>query len=607
MESLQFANLRIPGFVKEDYPKFTSFMKAYYEWLSDGPGRLNVNNFRDIDETIDVFVEAFKEEYLADFPSNFKGDIKLFLKHHLDFYKSKGSEESLRFLFRLLFDSEIEIEYPRDLIFTSSEGVWKEQISIKIDTADERVDEVIGKYVFGETSFSLAYIENTYRYVSGGVSVTELVISDIKGQFAVDETVTINLPDGHVISGTVVPAITEFNITNAGLYYKRGDQAQVTGGDLLCSVNEVSRGSVDGVAIDTAGTGYTLNDTITLTDPAGKGTGAQIVITAVGGSGEITEVTLIRKGNGYEQLPIVEITGGTNAVLTLSSTTIGKIKSFDIQNHGVYTGGLPTVDLTGIGDGNATVTAVKGAMCYYPGKYESIKSFVSDITKIQDGEKYQPYSYVIKSGQSVNQYRDVLKKLVHPAGMLQLAEIFIEETVHRESHTYGAIGHNGGKLLKDIVILWETISRNNSANLVNHNDLILFQEVSYTVPSKSNVMMGIDWHYKFTFTTRQIKGFVDEPISNYTFTSDRAYSIAGTAIVGTITVGYDRLRVPVPVEFPFIELGNPGRGMPGYGVAGIAIVGSNSGRKQIIDTWGDVIADVSKTNIQADAEVTLLP
>lgn len=562
-ESLQFTDLRIPGFVKDDYPKFTLFVKAYYEWLSQNAGKLNVDKFRDIDDTIDVFVEAFKKEYLEDFPTHYAGDARLFLKHNIDFYKSKGSEESFRFLFRLLFDSEIDIQYPRDLIMTSSEGVWKELRSIKIQTSDPRITEVIGKRVFGKTSFSLAYVENIHQYVSLGTAVAELFISDIKGSFVIED-VEIELQDGHIITGTIKPAITTFNITNGGLKYENGQVATVVGGDLRCSIGEVARGGIDSLTITNGGINYTLSSVITVTDPTGKGVGAELQITSVS-SGAITGVKIVKRGNGYENIPTVAITGGTGAILSLVSNTIGKIKSISIDNHGVYTGGLPTVTFPGYGDGNASVTAVTGAMCTYPGRYESFKSFASDIIKIQDGYKYQPYSYIIRCGQSVNQYQNILKKLVHPAGMLQLGEIFIEEFVHREHHNMESDGQYGGKLLRDINILWDQIVRSKSADLIVSKDYILFQEVSYTVPSQSNVVMGIDWLYKFQFTSRQINSFIDKPISDFTFTSDRAYAIVGRAAIGTITVGYDRLRRPIPIAVPFIELGNPGRAIPSIG------------------------------------------
>jgi hypothetical protein len=602
MQSLQFSNLRIPGFVQEDYPKFTSFIKAYYEWLSLNGGNLDVQKFRNIDDTIDVFIEAFHKEYLQDFPVEFIADKRLFLKHNLEFYRSKGSEESLRFLFRLMFDSEIEITYPRDLIFTTSEGIWNSQKSIKIETVDARIFEGIGTYVIGQTSKSIAYIENIYQYVSLNVEVNELFISDIKGQFGFED-VQIVLPDGHIINGTIASAITTFNITNSGLGYSVGQPATVVGGDLKCYVAEVERGGIDGIAIIDGGINYTLGSVITLTDPTGKGIGAELKITGVA-AGVITDITIIKRGNGYESIPLVDITGGTGAIITLSSNTIGKIKAIAIENHGVYTGGLPTISFAAYGNGLATVVPVKGSLCTYPGKYNSSKSFISDVNKIQDGIRYQPYSYVIRSGQSIDQYKNILKKLVHPAGMLQLGEIFIQELITRDIHNLDVRGHNGGNLLREIIVSWERIVRSESANLLTSKDVVLFQEVSYTIPNQSNIVNGIDWLYKFQFTTRQIKGFLDQPISNYTFTSDRAFAIVGKAIVGTITVGYDILTIPVPPEFTFIELGNPGRGVAGLGVTGVAIVGSLSGRRYLRDTWGDVIADASKSWIQADAQIS---
>ena len=38
-----------------------------------------------------------------------------------------------------------------------------------------------------------------------------------------------------------------------------------------------------------------------------------------------------------------------------------------------------------------------------------------DIIRVQDSNFYQDYSYVVRVGQSINEWRDAIKSTVHPA------------------------------------------------------------------------------------------------------------------------------------------------------------------------------------------------
>jgi hypothetical protein len=62
-------------------------------------------------------------------------DQRLLMKTVQDLLKSKGNDESFRFLFRLLFNEEIEIIKPGDNILKTSDGKWEsDRRSIRITT-----------------------------------------------------------------------------------------------------------------------------------------------------------------------------------------------------------------------------------------------------------------------------------------------------------------------------------------------------------------------------------------------------------------------------------------------------------------------------------------
>lgn len=51
--------------------------------------------------------------------------------------------------------------------------------------------------------------------------------------------------------------------------------------------------------------------------------------------------------------------------------------------------------------------------------------FLSDRKKLQDSFFYQKFSYVIRTGNNVEKWRDVYNKLVHPSGFIFFGEIFL--------------------------------------------------------------------------------------------------------------------------------------------------------------------------------------
>ncbi len=57
------------------------------------------------------------------------------------------------------------------------------------------------------------------------------------------------------------------------------------------------------------------------------------------------------------------------------------------------------------------------------GRFLNNNSFVSDVKYIQDSFFYQVYSYVLKTSLEVDKYKDLLKRLIHPAGMEMFGKI----------------------------------------------------------------------------------------------------------------------------------------------------------------------------------------
>ena len=96
---------------------------------------------------------------------------------------------------------------------------------------------------------------------------------------------------------------------------------------------------------------------------------------------------------------------------------------------GEIVGSFYTVDTTSsLLSDSAEIKIELGPVAVYPGYYQTSDGFISDESYIQDGKYYQLFSYVIKVEQQIDTYLDVVKQLLHPAGM----ELFAEYTIKNE-------------------------------------------------------------------------------------------------------------------------------------------------------------------------------
>lgn len=133
---------QLPDFINAKYaenaPSFRRFIELYYEWLENSAAGntvyhiMSAEKYRDIDETEDSFIEYFKDELLPYFPNRTELEITKILKAAKEFYQKKGTAASIHWLFRVLFNKESKITYPRDQILRASDGKWQRPIALKV-------------------------------------------------------------------------------------------------------------------------------------------------------------------------------------------------------------------------------------------------------------------------------------------------------------------------------------------------------------------------------------------------------------------------------------------------------------------------------------------
>ena len=147
------------------------------------------------------------------------------------------------------------------------------------------------------------------------------------------------------------------------------------------------------------------------------------------GNGAILAIKIANAGSGYRRVPTVSVVSasGTGASIRAAGDTIGRIKQVKIlnQNFGALFYETPTIDMTAYGNGDASVVMSTGSTARHPGSFSNDDGQLSEAKYLQDNKYYQTFSYVLRTGLSIENYRDTIKKLVHPSGMELFGEVFI--------------------------------------------------------------------------------------------------------------------------------------------------------------------------------------
>lgn len=128
-----FVDDLLPEHVQVNYPELVGFAKAYAEYLQTenraGYYTNRVDEQRDIDMVDEEFLTLLQREIGVAVPRQFAAEPRLFYKQLTSFYRARGTSNSIESFFKLLFDDEVEIDFPKDEMLIPSDGKWANQAS----------------------------------------------------------------------------------------------------------------------------------------------------------------------------------------------------------------------------------------------------------------------------------------------------------------------------------------------------------------------------------------------------------------------------------------------------------------------------------------------
>ena len=258
----QFIENQFPAIYREEGEELVAFLTAYYEYLEENNINREMFTLRDIDNTFEEFVVEFRKKYIDGFPFITSTDDRFLIKNIIDYYRSKGSEQSLKLLMRLIFGEDVSVYYPRQDILRVSDSRWVLPEFIELSFSPRSLD-FVGKIISGSNSGAEAFVENVIRKRVNGKLIDLLYVSNVFGQFETGDYIT---DDGNLFQAPVmIGSLTEItDIESIEDGYNVGDRLRVispNGVDANARVKRVfSQSDRVDILLDDPGFGYTLDD-----------------------------------------------------------------------------------------------------------------------------------------------------------------------------------------------------------------------------------------------------------------------------------------------------------------------------------------------------------
>ena len=314
----------------------------------------------------------------------------------------------------------------------------------------------------------------------GSGQITDLLIDDSGSGYAIGDDITFTNTD----SGGG-GAVAKVSVVNGGITPENGTSGatstdhivledETVRGDVYTGnkiVQEAGSGNEDitDIRIINGGSGFTSLPTAVVTSSGGSGAkiipyGAEI--------GRLLNTKKIETGAGYEASPsptmilpsyiilkdksagnytVGETISGSDASSSVITATVVSFDSTrnllkvsgatgEFLEDTTITGATSEITATVLKNDFATATITVGAVVDTAGTFINEDGHLSETTmKIQDSLYYQDFSYVVKVGRSINDWRDSFKKTMHTAGFYFTGQVDIASQVNNQIRSFTGV------------------------------------------------------------------------------------------------------------------------------------------------------------------------
>lgn len=474
---------QLPAHIVKDYPLFVEFLKAYYQWMEqNGSPYFAINNHLDwlnFENSMDDYVDFLRKEYIFNMPADITGGLELLLKNSKQFHLTVGTEESFKFIFKILFGEsagDVELYFPRREILKVSDSSWNNGEFVMYITDSGKSDKFLYRVVKqtreifpGIFRYAYAIVQRIVSRYAGKFKVTELYLTEIQGEFEIGYPVEVENTFEWIL-----PTANLISIQNPGeLYYVDDKITLGINPSFIQSVLAERVGRVD-----------------TRISSIYEKAELQVTIDGV----EVDDYNYDGRNLSHPSIIIgseIEIVFPTFAgYLHVKSTGIlGDVKEIEVTDSPIGLDGSADISITGRTGSGFVGQISESLMRQIPGYYVDDKGHLSSTKVLQDSNYYQDFSYVIKSSLGVDAYKDAVLKLLHPAGMKLFGQVNIIELI---------------KLMIRDSLEIDIPPRNVIQDL---SEVVLYTDHSY-IDKKKHVLNTETWK-TFNFRESRVRNFID--------------------------------------------------------------------------------------------------
>lgn len=284
----------LPEYIRDDYPTFVAFIEAYYEYLNSQG--VDYTSVRDIDLTLEQFIDQFKKELAYNLPA-ITQDQRFLLQNIKQQYLAKGSEASYKLLFKLLYSKDVELIYPGRSMLIASDGRWNQEISVFARVDFGTPEDVVGKLVDVQTKDRIIRVvvdrfqeldgdEDRLAVIDPNNKIYEFFLDrKFVGNISADDKIIFN----QQFQATILPSTQKLTITQPGKNFRIGQVFELKSGigtGTLVKVTAITReGGIKYAEIIKFGIGYSADFAVSVvssnainTIPVIRNTGSATVV-----------------------------------------------------------------------------------------------------------------------------------------------------------------------------------------------------------------------------------------------------------------------------------------------------------------------------------------
>lgn len=243
----------LPSYFEEEYPHFVSFLRTYYDAM-DQEGEVTstleygLHNLRDFDEVSLRYIDRLFFEIGNGAASSYFSDPRLVGKLISILIQNRGNEYGAKLFFRLFFDDDITIEYPKNNLLIVFGGetadlpksyIGPEALRYIQDGKKYQILSILIKSSIGFNSWSSFYKKFVHPvgfWLSSEVVIDGLATMSISSSGAIND---LDIPD------VLIEASAEFSVLSLGEMYSETGVDRHNVNSTLASYSETQIGYAD--------------------------------------------------------------------------------------------------------------------------------------------------------------------------------------------------------------------------------------------------------------------------------------------------------------------------------------------------------------------------